>query len=499
MSFGQFLEHDLTETPMSKGVNGSTIPCCREAGQDFRHPLHPQCAPIGITSPDAFYTPYGVTCMEFVRSLPADRCTLGPRQHLNQLNSYIDGESIYGNSLKETAELRTFQNGLLKTQLSRDGTELLSPNKNLSGCNVPELSAKGEFCFKAGDGRVNEQIMLVVVTAVWAREHNRLAKILAKLNAHWNDERIFQEAKRILVGELQQVTYNEYLPPVISPRLMEAAGLNTGTDGHQTTDYNENIDPSITTEFATGAFRFGHTQVTDILMEVAKDGGTRSRDYSSVLFDPFPLYLPGTPERLTRGAMSQSAGKVRSGASKEVSGKLFRGMKQFGLDLLALNIQRGRDHGIPGYVRHRMACGLTPVKSFDDLTPDIEAKVLESLKKVYRKVEDIDLFVGALAEKHVSGGAVGPTFACILADQFVRAKIGDRYWFEYGDSPGAFTVGQLRELQQVSFSRILCDNVRELTQVQRWSMEVLSPFNPLVACESKCIPRLNLDLWKEEY
>ncbi|XP_042212758.1 peroxidase-like [Homarus americanus] len=499
MTFGQFLDHDLTETPMSKGVNGSTITCCSKEVQDNPDLLHPQCAPITIPAGDNFYSPYAATCMEFVRSVPADRCTLGPRQQLNQLTTYVDGGSVYGISLEEAAELRSFQGGLLKTQLTRDGVELLGPNMNLPGCNVPERSAEGEFCFKAGDNRVNEQMFMVMVTAVWAREHNRLAKRLAKINPHWDDERLFQEAKRILVAEIQQVVYNEYLPPVLSPKLMAAAGLNTGTDGQQTTDYNDRIDPAMTTDFATAAFRFGHSQVTDRIFEVAQNGRTTVEDFSTVFFNPFALYLPGAPERLVRGGLVQAAGNVDMGLSLSVSGKMFRRMKQFGLDLLALNVQRGRDHGIPGYVRYRMACGLKPVNNFDELKPDMEPQVLDNLKKAYKRVEDIDLFVGALSEKNVAGGNVGPTFACILADQFVRIKIGDRFWFEYKDSPGAFTVDQLRELQQVSFSRILCDNIRELNQVQRWSMEVISPFNPLLSCDSKCLPSLNLDLWKEKH
>lgn len=56
-----------------------------------------------------------------------------------------------------------------------------------------------------------------------------------------------------------------------------------------------------------------------------------------------------------------------------------------------------------------------------------------------RHVEDIDLFAGGLSEWAVKGAALGPTFTCILTDQFTRLKRGDRYWYEYKDSPGAFT------------------------------------------------------------
>ena len=47
-----------------------------------------------------------------------------------------------------------------------------------------------------------------------------------------------------------------------------------------------------------------------------------------------------------------------------------------GLDLVALNIQRGRDHGIPGYIEYRKICQVGPFASFDDLHSNISPKVL---------------------------------------------------------------------------------------------------------------------------
>jgi len=49
---------------------------------------------------------------------------------------------------------------------------------------------------------------------------------------------------------------------------------------------------------------------------------------------------------------------------------------------------------------------------------------VERLSQVYESVDDIDLFTGGLAEKPVSGGIVGPTFACLIGQQFLNLKIG---------------------------------------------------------------------------
>ena len=89
----------------------------------------------------------------------------------------------------------------------------------------------------------------------------------------------------------------------------------------------------------------------------------------------------------------------------------------FGLDLVALNIQRGRDHGLPGYNAFRELCGLERVKEFEYLKDLIPEKIVDRLKLIYDSVDDIDLYVGGVGETSVRGGVVGPTFACLIADQ----------------------------------------------------------------------------------
>ena len=100
--------------------------------------------------------------------------------------------------------------------------------------------------------------------------------------------------------------------------------------------------------------------------------------------------------------------------------------KGFGMDLVALNIQRGRDHGLPGYNAFRELCGLQRVKTFDLLTDLIPVKLVERLKLLYTHVDDIDLFVGGISEISEVESLLGPTFRCLVGDQFARLQRGDR-------------------------------------------------------------------------
>ena len=115
MQWGQFLDHDLTSTPQTRGFNHSLIRCCTEGSQMFlnRNLLHPDCMPIRVENSDYFYSRHNATCMEFVRSSPAPRkdCSLGPRDQINQLTSYMDASNVYGSTKEDQDELRLGKSG----------------------------------------------------------------------------------------------------------------------------------------------------------------------------------------------------------------------------------------------------------------------------------------------------------------------------------------------------------------------------------------------------
>ena len=131
---------------------------------------------------------------------------------------------------------------------------------------------------------------------------------------------------------------------------------------------------------------------------------------------------------ILRGLAAQKAQQIDPKIVDDVRNFLFGQPGMGGFDLASLNIQRGRDHGIADYNTVRIAYGLEPVKSFRDITSDIV--VQSQLASVYGNVNDIDLWVGGLAEDHENGAMVGQTIKTVLIEQFTRLRDGDRFWYQ---------------------------------------------------------------------
>jgi hypothetical protein len=140
----------------------------------------------------------------------------------------------------------------------------------------------------------------------------------------------------------------------------------------------------------------------------------------------------------------------------QLSRFLFNGIKPFGMDLIAINIQRGRDHALRPYNDYLELNGFKRVEKFSEF-----GAIAPHLARVYKTPNDIDLYVGGLLEVADPDSAIGPTFKNIIADQFSRLRKGDRYFYEHDShiNPGAFSKKQLSEIKKVSMARLICDNV----------------------------------------
>ncbi|GBN05177.1 Chorion peroxidase [Araneus ventricosus] len=459
MFFGQLLDHDISQAPISTTVENQAIQCCPPSNN-----THPQCAPINIPQNDYFYSQFGTTCMNFVRSAICPTCLLGPRQQINQITAFVDASFVYGNSENETRTLRTLDGtGRLRSERSRYG-ELLpsSPDPRNDFCSFPETN---DICFQAGDSRANQHPPLTSLHTIFMREHNRVADGLRTVNPGWDDERLFQEARRIVGAEMQAIVWEEYLPITLGNERMTYFKLWLSNGG--TTKYNDNLDPSLYTEFSAAAFRFGHSLVNSMIAYSPLNATDGRRLLRNEFFQPFDL-RQGTIGPLMSGVSSSPAQWFDRNMVPDITNYLYRIRgDQAGLDLASINIQRGRDHGLPPYVDmvHFCADNSFRIQRFEDLSKNkvMTYENMQLLKRNYRDVNDIDLWTGILSEIYNDGAVIGPTATCVIGLQFNRLKYGDRFYFEHRDQVGSFTYRQMQELRKVTLAKIICLNTEVKT------------------------------------
>lgn len=417
-AWGQFLDHDIDLTD-------SATPA--------------ELFSINVPTGDVAFDPQstGTKTIPLTRSIydPATGVT-NARQQTNALSAFVDASQVYGVDAERAAALRTFAGGKLKTS---DGNLLPYNSEGLPNAAPPGVPA--DSFFLAGDVRANENVELLAMQTLFVREHNRVADGLAAKNPTWSDEKLYQEARRVVVAEMQVITYNEFLPALLGTNALRP---------YQ--GYRANVNPGISNEFATAAFRLGHSMLGEDI-EFLDNSGNAVRDPVS-LRDAFfnaPLLAETGIDSVLKYLASDNAQEIDTKVIDDVRNFLFGPPGAGGLDLAALNVQRGRDHGLADYNATRVAFGLRPVTRFSDITRDPE--VQEALRQTYGNVNNIDLWVGGLAEDHVPGASVGPTFQRILVDQFQRLRDGDRFWYER-----EFQGNELRQIRQTTLADVIRRN-----------------------------------------
>ncbi|KAF7496118.1 Chorion peroxidase [Sarcoptes scabiei] len=497
MQWGQFIDHDLTLAASTRAATGQGLICCHPETQ--KKIEHHACFPIEIPNNDPFYSRHNQRCMHLVRNSPAPRsgCSLGHREQMNTLSHIIDGSMVYGSTQERAKLLRTFRGGKMKASLIRNQEFLPFDRGNHSDdCAIPERDQRQFKCFLGGDVRVNEQTGLTMIHALMIREHNRIADELARFNPDWSDTNLFQEARRIVAAEIQHITYNEWLPIIISPTVMKQFGLLPKTFEH-TYSYDTRTNPNILNEFATAAYRL-HSLVQGTFRALNDNGQpTQTIQLHQIFNNPLALYSPNAFENLLNGFTTDPAQSWDSFFTKDLTERLFQESgSAFGMDLVALNIQRGRDHGLPGLNHFRRICGLRPARSFNELNEFMESGSSEAFARVYKHVDDIDLFIGGVHEVPLPDALVGPTFACIIGEQFRRLKYGDRFWYEVGKLPHSFSENQLMEIRKSSMAGLICANTNTISRVQPLAFLRPEGWNIKIDCSK--IAKMNLQHWRNE-
>ena len=406
--FAQFVDHDCTLTSLTSNYQGEPINCdCEDK--------NPEC--INIKTPKEDKLNKDQDCMVTPRSGATYRkldCKLGHREQLNMLTHYLDMSQIYGSDIEKNLGLRTLKGGLLNSTTNKINKKAYLPidqNKKGTCANVK----KGVPCFMSGEIRINQNLLLSSIHTVFLREHNRVAGLLAEQNPDWSDEKVFQETRRIIIGEYQHVVYNQWLPVLVGKRAHKLYGLMPLNQGYFL-KYDQKLYPSISNEFATAAFRFGHTLIRPTMTQAdVKYRKIHESALRDIVFNPSNAFKHGGIDSYIRGCVMEGTNKYDRHINDHLNNHLFEDLNDkiptHRFSLSSLNVNRGRDHGLPGYNHYRALCGLNYANDFDGLD-NIPKQVRKKLKEVYAHVDDIDLFTGGTSEEPVHGGVVGPTFAC---------------------------------------------------------------------------------------
>jgi hypothetical protein len=484
----------------------------------------------------------------FTRSAAAPNTGVtNPRQQTNTVSSYIDAWAVYGGTDDRLDFLRE---GSRDGNPNNNGARLILNNGYLprrdSRANPPTMAVDGRLLGTpgaarvAGDVRANENIALTATHTLFAREHNRIVNVLPII---LSQDTKFAIARRVIIGEQQWITYTGFLPTL---------GINL--PAYQ--GYNPNVNANLTNEFATVGYR-GHSMIHG---EIEADA--KAADYSQATLDALtaqgveieagdaageitfvvPLnvafFNPQVVELIGLSNLLKGIGGEREYRNDEmidnqlrsvlfqvpVSGnpecldgptlpECFRGV----LDLGAIDVERGRDHGMPTYNQLRAALGLPAKSSFTAITgeatesfpvdpeltrgnevndpdsldfvllkdrngnvlqPGSDAAANETvtavrrtttaarLKAIYGSVGNLDAFTGMVAEQHIAGTEFGETQRAMWTKQFTALRDGDRFFF--GNDP---TLTQIRVVYGIDFRKNLGDVIALNTNVQRGDLE----------------------------
>jgi len=399
--------------------------------------------------------------------------TQGGRDKFNSNTCWLDGSQIYGSTYEVNRALRSFKDGLLRVSNEVDSRFGEFPpflyeipfelRINVDTENDAEVFPTDDL-FALGDPRANIDPLLLSIHILFWREHNRVARILLHRNPHWDDNKLYQAARRYVIAEMQHITYEEYLFWLL------------GRPFPKQDHYDPEVDPRPHIFFSTVAFRYGHSEVSDLLWNITQGHyGQFPMWHAARLEDHYfdPIFL--TDVKLS-DVFEGLAGSIQKAVDNEMSDSirnfLFKSPHKPSVDLFATDIQRGRDHLIPSFNHVRVAYGLQPYdtwEAFDSLDSQFGQDAHEiklKLSTVYRTPWEADPFVAGVAEnwvisrfseKHHDYSNLADLFEAAIISQFQRTRVGDRFW--YIRNLDIINQRGLEPVQHRSLAKIIRDNI----------------------------------------
>ena len=425
---------------------------------------------------------YSGTTMPMVRSEYAEgsgRNVNHPREILNEVTPFIDLANIYGPNRAWNDVLRVHEGGrmIVTEQGLPPFNEIGLPMVNVP----PPLYHNGQNNFRVpdnrenyvfGNPRANENPAVFVLHVVWLREHNRMADEISQQNPDLSDEEIFNRARQFTIARYQHVVFNEWLPLFLDRT--DPLPVYEGYDVH--------LHPQIMIEFSTVAMRFGHSLVPFGFLSALQDIRLCNSFFNTR--EEFEVNQNLQIESLIVGMANQKSEAGDRFVVEDLRSFLFGGVEISRRDLIAINIQRGREHGIPGYNALKVAFGQVPASTFNDLTTNVT--VANILRGLYNdNIDAVDAFVGGMLETDEVNGSLGPLFDAIITEQFRRLRNADRFYYQNLQNE-IFTLNEINMIEQDTFADIINRNTNNVNIQNAFVNAAAASFSPLSS--SACTP-----------
>jgi hypothetical protein len=344
-----------------------------------------------------------------IRTLPLNRSIfafdgMAVAQQVTNISSSIDCDNIYGNTMTRLNFIRADDSNVTG-RLRTSGSNLLP--KNTEGLSNRGGDARSDL-FLAGDVRANENIGLTTMHTLWMREHNYWADELRSTYPDLSGNEVFYMARVIVRAEMQKIVYDEFLPALLGG---DAIPPYSGFD--------PDIDSRLENVVSSCAFRLGHSMVGPTLYLDFGNKTLRATRLEDVFFAPSNIEEVGGIDAFLRGMSNGICQEVDPFIVPALRNHLFTNF-----DLLAINIQRARDHGIPDFNSIRASLGFDKLDSFDDFL------FSQELASVYSNTDQIDCWIGMNSEPRIDGLMVGETQRAVLARNFANIRDGDPNFYK---------------------------------------------------------------------
>jgi peroxidase len=381
-AFGQLVNHDISETTTKPG----------------------DLCNIPVAKNDPFLD-------DSVEFIPMNRSNSildsmsGVAQQTSKLSPFVDADNVYGNAMTRLNFIRADDSNVTG-RLRTSGPNFLP--KNTEGLTNKGHDTRTDF-FLAGDVRANENSPLIVSHTLWMREHNYWADKLRSTHPKLSGDDIFNRTRVIIQAEMQKIVYDEFLPALLGE------GAIPPYSG-----YDPDIDARVENVVSSCAFRIGHTMVGPGILLDYGNGTINGLSMEDTFNNPSQIERVGGIDAFLRGMTSNVCQEVDPFIVPSLRNHLFN--NQF--DLLAINIERARDHGIPDFNSIRASLGFDKLDSFDDFL------FSQELASVYSNTDQIDCWIGMNSEPRIDGLMVGETQRAVLARNFANIRDGDPNFYK---------------------------------------------------------------------